>query len=92
MARDALTEQSLPRVGLHLDLVGGNVLVDGDQELVGQVAVVVDAPARLDVVLLGHLVLHLGVVQVRGEHHDRIREHVGRVGRSEHPETANKAQ
>ena len=67
------------RLVLDLDLVGGDILVEGFEELGGQVARVVDASVHVDELLLGHLLLHLRRVRVRVEHDEREGEHVGRV-------------
>lgn len=44
---------------LHGDLLPCDLVVNGRQVLLRQVFAVVDAPVHLDVLLLGHLVLHL---------------------------------
>jgi len=45
--------------GLHLDLVVWDLIIDRRQIFVRQVSTVVDAAVHLDVLLFGHLVLHL---------------------------------
>ena len=75
-------------MGLHLDLVAGDLVVDLAQVLDGQVLGVVDATVHADVLLFGHLGLDLRRVQVRRQHDDRVGQHVGRLGAGKDPQTA----
>mmetsp|Transcript_24702 Transcript_24702/g.81008 ORF Transcript_24702/g.81008 Transcript_24702/m.81008 type:complete len:235 (+) Transcript_24702:1819-2523(+) len=63
----------------HLDLAGGNAVVDVREESEREVLVVVDSPVHLHEVFFRHLLLHLVVVQVRVEHDDGVGEDVGCV-------------
>mmetsp|Transcript_56134 Transcript_56134/g.131531 ORF Transcript_56134/g.131531 Transcript_56134/m.131531 type:complete len:453 (+) Transcript_56134:1221-2579(+) len=69
----------------HLDLILADVVVDGGQELGGQVLVVVDPAVHPQKVLLRHLLLDLHVVEIRVEHDDRVGQDVDRVGARKRP-------
>lgn len=62
MSERALTllASQLAGGGLHLDLVAGDLVVDLGQVVLREVLAVVDAPVHADVLLFGHLGLHLG--------------------------------
>jgi hypothetical protein len=84
LAVDLLLARLVHRV-LHLDLVAGDLVVYLRQILFGDVLAVRVSAVDLDVLLLGHLVLHLGRVQVRRQHYNREAQDVRGVGAGEEP-------
>jgi hypothetical protein len=64
---------------VQLDLIADDAVVQTLEHIRGQVATVVDPPVVGDPSLLGHLLLHRGVVSIGVEHDDRKRQDVGSV-------------
>mmetsp|Transcript_31276 Transcript_31276/g.52920 ORF Transcript_31276/g.52920 Transcript_31276/m.52920 type:complete len:208 (-) Transcript_31276:139-762(-) len=66
-----------------MDLLLLDLVVEVRHEGRVDVVPVVDASVHVDELILGHLVLHAGIVEVRVQHDRRVREHVGPVRRAE---------
>ena len=68
-----------PETFHQLQLLALEAVIQPPQEIVGEILASVDPAVVLDKPLLGNLLLDAGVVQVRVQHDQRERQHVGDI-------------